>query len=90
MTDCRNIVCENFFRDFEDIIHTVYIKKMFKPIRLINRASPWPICTRTGEDAYTRKIINGIIVNLPQLKMSLFLLKVLVSKFRFIDKGVQE
>ena len=46
-TDHRNVVHENFFRDFGDII---CIKNLFRPIRVINRTNSWAIWTRIGED----------------------------------------
>ena len=46
-TDHRNVVHENFFRDFGDII---CIKNLFRPIRVINRTNSWAILTRIGED----------------------------------------
>ena len=46
-TDYGNVVHENFFRDFGDII---CIKNLFRPIRVINRTNSWAIWTRIGED----------------------------------------
>ena len=46
-TDHQNVVHENFFRDFGDII---CIKNLFRPIRVINRTNSWAIWTRIGED----------------------------------------
>ena len=46
-TDHRNVVHENFFRDFGDII---CIKNLFRPIRVINRTNSWAIWTRISED----------------------------------------
>ena len=47
MTDHRNVVCENFFRDFGDV---TLVQNLFKSIRGINRTNPRPIWTPTCED----------------------------------------
>ena len=47
MTDHRNVVRENFFRDFGVV---TLVQNLFKQIRAINRTNPRPIWTPTCED----------------------------------------
>ena len=47
MTDHRNVVRENFFRDIADVM---LVRNLFKPIRVINRTNSRPIWTPTCED----------------------------------------
>ena len=46
-TDHRNVVRENFFRDFGDV---TLVQNLFKPIRAINRTNSKPIWPLTCED----------------------------------------
>ena len=47
MTDHRNVVREDFFRDFGDV---TLVQNLFKQIRAINRTNSRPIWTPTCED----------------------------------------
>ena len=80
MTDHRNVVRQNYFRDIGDVM---LVRNLFRLIRVINRTNSRPIWTPTCEDIDHNAKITSF--TLPKKKIPNCVYQNILLKMKFED-----